>query len=204
MTGSFSPLRRRLLVTPCKSGVLLDFEDDDVGGVVVDKQHSRRQRVSGKAARLSLSVPAGPACCCVCAAASRKTIIIPCTACFRDGPRRMDARKDVRSRHAECGEGRAWRGEGCSSRCGVTCRGEVEMTLACIWRAAAVGGMGVARRTHDESCMLPWHVQRTHDDCCYRPTPNALLSLELICSTHAVELLHTRPGLAHAAAHATH
>lgn len=62
MTGSFSPLRRRLRVTLCKSGVLLDFDDEDVGGVVVGKQHSRRRRVAGKAARLSLSVPAGPAC----------------------------------------------------------------------------------------------------------------------------------------------
>ena len=62
MTGSFSPLRRRLLVTLCKRGVLLDFDEDDVGGVVLGKQHSRRRRVAGKAARLSLSVPAGPAC----------------------------------------------------------------------------------------------------------------------------------------------
>ena len=62
MTGSISPLRRRLRVTLCKSGVLLDFDDEDVGGVVVGKQHSRRRRVAGKAARLSLSVPAGPAC----------------------------------------------------------------------------------------------------------------------------------------------
>jgi hypothetical protein len=78
MTGSLSLLRRRLLVTLYKSGVLLDFDDEDVGGVV-SKQHSRRRRVAGKAARLSLSVPAGPAWCCVCAAAaSRKTIIIPC------------------------------------------------------------------------------------------------------------------------------
>ena len=119
----------------------------------------------------------------------------------------MDARKNVRSRHAECGVGEAWRGEGCSSRCGVTCRGEVEIPLACKVTCLA-GGVAVSRRTHGESCMLSWNhgtsVQRTH--CCYRPTLDALLSLELICSTHAVvvELLHTRPGLAHAAAHATH
>jgi hypothetical protein len=60
MTGSLSLLRRRLLVTLYKSGVLLDLDDEDVGGVV-SKQHSRRRRVAGKAARLSLSVPAGPA-----------------------------------------------------------------------------------------------------------------------------------------------
>ena len=116
----------------------------------------------------------------------------------------MDARKNVRSRHAECGVGEAWRGEGCSSRCGVTCRDEVEITLAWVWRAAAVGGVAVSKRTNDESCMLSWHVQRTHYYSSYRPTLDALLSLELICSTHAVGLLHTRPGLAHAAAHATH
>lgn len=114
MTGSFSPLRRRLRVTLCKSGVLLDFDDDEVVGGVVGKQPSRRRRVAVKAARLSLSVPAGPACCCVCAAASRKTIIT--MPCLGDGPRRMhrvNASWNVRSRHAQLmqrGQGVAWRG----------------------------------------------------------------------------------------------
>lgn len=155
MAASFPPLRRRRLVTLCKSGVLLDFEDDDVV-VVVDgvegKQRSER-RVAGKAARsLSLSVPAGPACCCcACAAASRKTIIIPCKLPLETGHEGRTLRRmfDPVSRNA------AWarRGKGCSSSCGVTCRGEVEITLAWVWRAAAVGGVTASRCTCDESCM---------------------------------------------------
>lgn len=53
----------------------------------------------------------------------------------------------------------AWarRGKGCSRRCGVTCRGEVEITaiitaLAWIWRVGGVTA-GVQVCTYDESCM---------------------------------------------------
>lgn len=53
----------------------------------------------------------------------------------------------------------AWarRGKGCSRRCGVTCRGEVEITaiitaLAWIWRVGGVTA-GVRVCTYDESCM---------------------------------------------------
>jgi len=77
----------------------------------------------------------------------------------------MDARKNVRSRHAECGVGEAWRGEGCSSRCGVTCRDEVEITLAWVWRAAAVGGVAV------------WHKRRVLYAFLARPVHPLLLLL---------------------------
>lgn len=51
----------------------------------------------------------------------------------------------------------AWRGKGCSRRCGVTCRGEVEITaitttLAWIWRVRGVTA-GVQVCTYGESCM---------------------------------------------------
>jgi hypothetical protein len=80
MAGSCSPLRRRLLVTLCRSGVL----GFDLGFVVVQNElfrgkHSGRREEDDDAARLHVSVPNGPACC-WCPAASRKAITIPCLA----------------------------------------------------------------------------------------------------------------------------
>lgn len=100
--------------------------------------------------------------------------IIPCNPVLETG---HEGRTLGRMFRAVSGNA-AWarRGKGCSSRCGVTCRGEVEITLAWIWRAAAVGGVTAARRTCDESCMrvcfdASWHVRRTHHRL---PTHNRL------------------------------
>jgi hypothetical protein len=91
-----------------KSGSLgFDF-DFEAADALLEGKHSGWREEDDDAARLHVSVPAGPACC--CPVASRKAIIIiPCLA-LGDGHEGSALKRMFNPGHAECGVGVAWRG----------------------------------------------------------------------------------------------
>jgi len=111
--------------------------------------------------------------------------------------RRKDAKKNVRSRHAECGVGEAWQGLQWALRCHLQRRGRNHCKMNSPGMDLAGGRRdGVESRCAPTTSLvcLPAIMARPSHPLTYQlPTLDTLLSLELTCSTHAVELLHTRP-----------